>query len=177
MTDSETMGFLISIAEISGVFVAFGALIGAVQSRDTLAPEKKALAQAVSMIGIVSLLGALIPPILNSFDLTGHSLWLYSTIGFEIIILFGFSSALSRKDFKEFGPINRKRWPVFSLVYWFPLEVSLQASLLLIIFGFFPEKGNALYLFAQWVNLAEAAIALTLLVFHNETGVQQESHR
>ena len=58
MTDSETMEFLISIAEISGVFVAFGVLIGAVQSRDTVAPEKRALAQAVSMIGIVSLLGA-----------------------------------------------------------------------------------------------------------------------
>ena len=92
-----------------------------------------------------------------------------------LIILFGFSSALSRKDFKEFGPLNRKRWPIFSLIYWFPLEISLQGSLLLILLGVFPEKGNALYLFAQWVNLAEAAIALTLLVFHNESGVEQKS--
>jgi hypothetical protein len=176
MTDPEAMDFLISIAEISGVFVAFGVLIGAVQNREAVAPEKKALAQAVSMIGIVSLLGALVPPILQTFGLSGRSLWFYSTIGFEAIILFGFSAALSQKDFREYGPVNRKRWPIFSLVYWFPLEISLQGALLLIIFGALPEKGNALYLFAQWVNLAEAGIALTLLVFHNERDNSQGSH-
>ena len=50
MTDAQTLDFAISIAEISGVFVGFGVLIGAVQSRDLFAPEKKALAQGVSLL-------------------------------------------------------------------------------------------------------------------------------
>ena len=174
MADAQTLDFAISIAEISGVFVGFGVLIGAVQSRDVVAPEKKALAQSVSMLGIVTLLAALVPANLHAFGLSGHALWFYSTIGFELLVLFGFLAALSRSDFREFGPLNRKRWPVFAVVFWVPLELSLQASFLLILFGFFPEKANALYLFALFVNLGEAASLLTLLVFHNESGVQKD---
>ena len=173
MTDAQTLDFAISIAEISGVFVGFGVLIGAVQSRDMIAPEKKALAQGVSLIGIVTLLGALVPPTLSAFGLVAHTLWFYSAIVFELFVLFGFAAALSRKDFKEFGPLNRKRWPIFGVVFWVPLELSLQASLLLVLFGVFPEKSNALYLFALFVNLGEAASALTLLVFHNESGIKK----
>ena len=113
----QTIDFLISLAEISGVFVGFGVLIGVVQSSGPIAPEKKALAQGVSTIGIVTLLGALVPLTLHAFGLSGHTLWFYSTIGFEVIIAVGFSAALFQKDFREFGILNRKRWPVLSLIF------------------------------------------------------------
>ena len=172
MADAQTIDFLISLAEISGVFVGFGVLIGAVQSNGPISPEKKALAQGVSIIGIVTLLGALVPPTLHAFGLSGYALWLYSTIGFEVFIAVGFFAALSQKDFREFGLLNPKRWPVLSLIFWIPLELTLQGSLLFILFGVFPEKANALYLLANFVNLAEAAMALTLLVFHTESGAK-----
>ena len=173
MTDAQTLDFAISIAEISGVFVGFGVHIGAVQSRDLFAPEKKALAQGVSLLGIVTLMGALVPVILNAFGLSGHLLWFYSTLGYELLVFFGFAAALSREEFREFGPLNRKRYPIFAVVFWVPLEFSLQLSFLLILFGLFPEQSNALYLFTLFVNLGEGAGALTLLVFHNESGIEK----
>ena len=173
MTDAQTLDFAIAIAEISGVFVGFGVLIGAVQSRDVIAPEKKALAQGVSLLGIVTLLGALVPATLHAFGLSGHTLWFYSAIGFEAFVCLAFAVALSREEFREFGPLNRKRYPIFAVVFWVPLELSLQISFLLILFGLFPEQSNALYLFTLFVNLGEAAGALTLLVFHNESEIEK----
>jgi len=72
-TDAHTIDFLISLAEISGVFVGFGVLIGALQRVDELTPERKALAQAVSVIGLVALLAALLPPVLREFGVSGHT--------------------------------------------------------------------------------------------------------
>ena len=57
--------------------------------------------------------------------------------------------------------------------FWIPLELTLQVSLLLILLGVFPERANALYLLANFVNLSEAAMALTLLVFHKENGIEE----
>jgi hypothetical protein len=174
MTDAQTIDLLISMAEISGVFVGFGVLIGAVQSSGPIAPEKKALAQGVSAIGIVALLGALIPPTISAFGLSAYPLWFYSSIGFEVVIAIGFFAALSQQNFREFGILNRKRWPVLSMIFLIPLEMTLQLSLIFVLFGVFPEKANALYFYSIFINLAEAAMALTLLVFHTESEVEEE---
>jgi hypothetical protein len=60
--DGQTIDFLISLAEISGVFVGFGVLIGAVQRTNEVPPVRKALAQGISIVGLVAMLTALLPP-------------------------------------------------------------------------------------------------------------------
>ena len=157
------------MAEISGVFVGFGVLIGAVQRINEVTPERKALAQAVSVIGLVAMLGALVPPTLREFGASGHSLWFYSSIGYLIVISIALAAIMGQEDFREYGIINYKRWPFVATIFWIFLEVPLQGALFLNIFGFFPGKANALYVFAVFLNVAEAAMILTLLVLHKES--------
>ena len=84
-TDGQAIDFLISLAEIAGVFVGFGVLIGAVQRMNKVTPARKALAQAISMIGLAAMLTALLPPTLREFGLSGQALWFYASIGFFVI--------------------------------------------------------------------------------------------
>jgi hypothetical protein len=168
-TDAHTIDFLISLAEISGVFVGFGVLIGAVQRMNEVTPERKALAQAVSVVGLVAMLGALVPPTLREFGVSGHSLWFYSSIGFLIVISIAIAAVFGQKDFREYGIINYKRWPFVAPFFWIFLEGLLQGALFLNVFGVFPDKANAFYVFAVFVNVAEAAMVLTLLVLHKES--------
>jgi hypothetical protein len=74
-TDAQSIDFLISVAEIAGVFVGFGVLIGAIQRSDEVAPERKALAQGIAIIGLTAMLTALLPPTLREFGLSGQALW------------------------------------------------------------------------------------------------------
>jgi hypothetical protein len=167
-TDAHTIDFLISLAEISGVFVGFGVLIGAVQRMNDVTPERKALAQVVSVIGLIALLAALVPPTLREFGVSGHSLWFYSSIGYFIVIFIGIAAVIVDEDFREYGIINYKRWRFVAPIFWICLEVPLQGALFLNIFGVLPDKANAFYIFAVFLNVAEAAMALTLLVLHKE---------
>jgi hypothetical protein len=167
-TDTHTIDFLISLAEISGVFVGFGVLIGALQRVDELTPERKALAQAVSVIGLVALLAALLPPVLREFGVSGLSLWFYSSIGYLTVISIALAAVFGQEDFREYSILNYKRWPFAAAIFWIFLEAPLQGALFLNVFGVFPDKANALYIFAVFFCVAEAALALTLLVLHTE---------
>lgn len=168
MADTHAVDFLISLAEISGVFVGFGVLIGALQREGELTPERKALAQSVSVLGLVALLAALLPPVLREFGVSSGSLWFYSSIGYLVVISLAFASVFGQEDFREYSILNFRRWPFVAAIFWVFLEAPLQGALFLNVFGFFPDKANALYIFAVFFCVAEAAMALTLLVLHTE---------
>jgi hypothetical protein len=167
-TDAQSIDFLISVAEIAGVFVGFGVLIGAIQRSDEVAPERKALAQGIAIIGLTAMLTALLPPTLREFGLSGQALWFYASIGFFVIIYVAFAAALGQRDFREFNIVNFKKSPLWASIFWIGLEAPIQLALLMIIFDLLPGMEHALYVFAVILSVAEAAMCLTLLVFHRE---------
>ena len=167
-TDGQAIDFLISLAEIAGVFVGFGVLIGAVQRMNEVTPARKALAQGVSILGLAAMLTALLPPTLRGFGLSGQALWFYASIGFFGIISIGFAVAFGQQEFREFSVLNYKKWPLLASVFWIGLEAPTQLALVLIIFNVMPGTEHALYVFAVMLCVAEAAMCLTLLVFHQD---------
>ena len=72
----------LSIAEIAGVFVGFGALMSL--SRDRQEEGLVALRVVIS-IGLVVLVAALIPVALSHYGLVGHALWGWSSGAFLVI--------------------------------------------------------------------------------------------
>jgi hypothetical protein len=171
-TDGQSIDFLISLAEIAGVFVGFGVLIGAIQRIDEVAPERKALAQGISIIGLTAMLTALLPPTLREFGLSGQDLWFYASIGFFAIISIAFAAALGQQEFRKFSLVNFKKSPLLASVFWIGLEAPIQLALLMVIFDAVPGIEHALYVFAVILSVAEAAMCLTLLVFHRETALR-----
>ena len=76
MQDTE---LFLSLAEIAGVFVGFGALI-AVRSGGTMEASEVNGIRWVVTIAIWVVIAALAPIIISSYDLTGHELWLVCSL-------------------------------------------------------------------------------------------------
>jgi hypothetical protein len=168
-TDGQTIDFLISLAEIAGVFVGFGVLISAVQGINKVTQESKQLARGISLSGLAALLTALLPPTLREFGLSGQALWFYASIGFYVIGSAAFAVALRQQEIREFIILSFKKWPLIASVFWIGLEAPVHLALLLIIFNVIPGMEHALYVLAVILCVAEATMCLTLLVFHQET--------
>ena len=167
MTNDVAIGYLLSLAEISGVFIAFGALIGAIQTNLDRSSGRLSHAAATCAIGVVTLLACLLPLLLDAFAVS--KLWFYSSIGFLVLIGVGFAAAFLQPDFRENNAVNFSRRPVIATIFWIVLEIPLQLALLFNIFGFLPEYAIAFYLTAVLFNFAESGLFLLLMVFgHSE---------
>ena len=167
MTDDIAVGYLLSLAEISGVFVGFGALIGALQSREERDSQKAGMIATVCVIGLVTLLGCLIPLLLSGFNF--NNIWFYSSLTFLIIIGIAFGLAYFYPSYGGGNPIEFSKHPVASLIFWVLLELPIQASLLCNIIGFLPQHASALYLTAIIFNFAESGFFLVMIVFDRES--------
>ena len=69
----------LSLAEIAGVFVGFGALI-AVRSRDASEAQEVAPLRAVVMTGMMTIIAALAPVTLDRYHLADHEIWALSSL-------------------------------------------------------------------------------------------------
>lgn len=163
MSDEIAVGYLLSLAEISGVFIGFGALIGAIQSREERDTRKMANVAGVCAIGIVTLLACLFPLLL--FGLEFENLWFYSSLVFLAMIIIAFGLAYSNPAFTHHNPVRFKENLVVALVFWVLFEIPIQVGLLCNIFGFFPEHSAGLYFIAVIFNFAESGLFLILMVF------------
>ncbi len=163
MTNDVAIGYLLSLAEISGVFIAFGVLIGAIQTNVERSSGKLSDAAATCAIGVVTLLACLLPLLLEAFAVT--KLWFYSSIGFLLLIGVGFTAAFLQPDFRKNNAVSFSRRPVIATVFWIVLEIPLQVSLFFNIFGFLTEYAIAFYLTAVLFNFAESGLFLLLMVF------------
>ena len=72
----------LSIAEIAGVFVGFGALISLLRDHQE---EGRVMLHAVIANGLVVLVAALIPVALSQYGLTGRALWGSSSGAFLVL--------------------------------------------------------------------------------------------
>ncbi len=78
----QDLGLFLSIAEIAGVFVGFGALISLLRDQQD---EGRVAVHAVIANGLVALVAALIPVALSQYGLTDRSLWGWSSGAFLLL--------------------------------------------------------------------------------------------
>lgn len=161
----ENLQLLLSIAEIAGVFVGFGALISF--ARDATAEARNQLL-AVVMTGLVVLSAALLPVWLSRFGLTDRTLWVLSSVGFLLAIWVTLVIGFKDREFWEWNKADMKAHPVRAVLFWGFLEVPIQASLVLEILGVAPTFSSAFYVTALVLNLFEAATWLGRLVLARE---------
>ena len=154
----------IGIAHIAGVFVGFAALISIIR-RDEIELFKLSHIRAVVQMGLLVIVGALIPIGFDLYGFSGHILWfICSLIFLALNWLMGILSILNPENRKAMFAQMRDS-PLKSVLFWLLFEFPLQASLILIILGLFPDIEHAFYTTALFFNLFEAIFTLVQLVY------------
>ena len=163
----DDFDLFLSIAEIAGVFVGFGALISLLGDRKAVA---RVALNIVISIGLVVLVAALIPVLLSHYGLAGRVLWSWSSGAFLVIcwtaILAPLCDAETRTAIKD----DTKTSPVVAAVFWVLLEIPIQVPLILAVFGVAPSLARAFYVTSLVLNLFQAAFLLGRLVFTRDLG-------
>jgi len=157
---NPSFDLLVALAEIAGVFVGFGALIVFSGRAEEDAPELGMVRQVV-VIGLLTLVGALLPVGIAQFGVEGNILWRVSSAGFFGLIWFAI--------------LHPSSWPLFvaqarenpraTAFFWLVLETPIQIPLILAILGFFPSKAAGFYTVAVVVNLVQGAQLLAQVVY------------
>ena len=154
----------VSMAEIAGVFVGFGALIS-VTRRAEIEAEQLGYIRAVVTIGLVVLVAGLIPVGLDRYGLTGRSLWFISSLVF-LVLSWGVNLlSLRRAENRQLVIGQLRSRPLSAAFFWLLLELPVQVPLFLALFGVRPELDSAFYLTALLFSLFEAAFVLAQLVY------------
>lgn len=163
MPDTE---LFLSLAEIAGVFVGFGALI-ALRSGSPSDTIDVMVIGMVVWIAIAVVIIALAPVAVSGFGITGHALWIACSViallvfyaGDEVVV----RASRERRAFMAAAPM-RRRWKgelSAGVVTWLPATVAL----VLVILGVLPEHEGALYFLAAALFLLLAALILLMAVF------------
>jgi len=163
MQDTE---LFLSLAEIAGVFVGFGALIAVRSGGPANVVEVGSIGYVVFLATIVVAV-ALAPVVLSRFDLTGHGLWLVCSI-VALALFWGGISVAERlpgqqRAYREARPRLRARARVelAGTAFWLPATVALVLAVL----GVLPEREPALYFAAIVLLLLMDAFFLLTIVF------------
>jgi hypothetical protein len=157
---SPVVDLLVSLAAIAGIFVGFGALV--VLSEDSNAPVAELhMVRSVVAIGLLTLVGALIPLALWGFGLSDRWLWGISGGLFLTLIWFGLLHPTNRPVLAAMIRTD----PRAALFFWLVLEPPIQIPLLLCVFGVFPQHAYALYTVAVVLNLFQCAQTLVQVVY------------
>jgi hypothetical protein len=161
MQDTE---LFLSLAEIAGVFVGFGALISVRAGGASDAHEVSYIRWVVSM-AIWVVVVALAPIMISSYDVTGHELWAVGSL-LALILFFGVTivnrrTPEMREDAAAMSGAIRLREQAANT----GLIVPMVGALVLVVLGLFPEQEPALYLTAVGLGLFANALVLLYLVF------------
>jgi hypothetical protein len=162
MQDTE---LFLSLAEIAGVFVGFGALI-AVRSGGAAEDYDVASVGMVVWGGITVVFVALVPVALSRFDIPGHALWL--TCSLIALALFWIGNEVVQhvsRELRALKTVYKRRTRVWvelaGALFWAPMSVALVA----IVLGLLSDLEPALYLASVVLLLFMDAWLLLMLVF------------
>lgn len=161
---TPAIDLFVSMAEIAGVFVGFGALIS-VTRRSEIDTEQLGHIRAVVTIGLVVLVAGLIPVGLDRYGMTGRSLWFTSSLVFLALSWGVDLMALRQAENRQLVLSQLRSRPLSAAFFWLLLELPVQIPLFLALFGVQPELDAAFYLTALLFNLFEAAFVLAQLVY------------
>ena len=95
----------VSLAELAGVFVGFGALIAFIRPSDASEFQTAGL-QGIVAIGLLVILGALTPVGLSIFGIGEQSLWKYSSGIFLVYIWVGIATLLITGALAGSSPVS-----------------------------------------------------------------------
>jgi hypothetical protein len=166
MQDTE---LFLSLAEIAGVFVGFGALIAVRSSGPTEAGEVTGIRWVMSN-AIWVVIAALAPVIISTYGLTAHELWLVGSllalVLFAVILIV---NAVAPENLAELAAARASvpratRVALYGPTLWLPV-VLLVLALALVVLGPFPDQEQALYLTAVGLSLFMGAMGLFSMVF------------
>ena len=165
----QDVELFLSLAEIAGVFVGFGALIAVRSGAAMEASEINTIRWPVT-IAIWVVIAALTPVIISRYDTTGHQLWLASSLLalalLAVMIVVFARTPENRADVADtFATMPRARIAlVAGLTFWLPFALLILA-LVLEVLGPFPDQEQALYLTAVGLGLFMGAMGLFVAVF------------
>lgn len=160
----QDVDLFLTLAQIAGVFVGFGALISFTRRTETEAAQLGQL-RAVVTIGLVVVVAALLPVGLSRYGVSGHSLWftcslVFLVLGWAVIIL-----SLRRPENRQVMISQTRASPAMAVFFWLLLELPIQVPLLLALLGLYPDLEPAFYTTALVFNLFQAAFVLARLVY------------
>ena len=159
----------LSLAEIAGVFVGFGALISVRSGGASEAHEVTYIRWVVS-IAIWVVIAALAPIIISRYDITGHELWMACSLVALVLFAVMFTMNGRAPEHRADAAAISAAAPRVLLVVgagstiWLP-TASLVLALVLVVLGLVPDQEQALYLTAVGLGLFMGAIGLFVMVF------------
>ena len=174
----------VTLAEIAGVFVGFGALI-AVRSGGASDAREVVCIRTVLSFGVWAVVAALTPVTLGVYDIGEREVWLAS----GLVALAGFAGvfAVNRltpemEDFwagrAEWRAATSRRHAVVEASATVLFVVAILAVLVLVVLGLAPDQEPALYLTAVVLGLFFAALSLLFLVYaHRATPAFDEAEQ
>ena len=173
----------LSLAEIAGVFVGFGALI-AVRSGATMEVQEVNGIRWVMTAAIWVVIAALTPVLVSSYGVSGHELWLVGSLLALALLIVMMLVFLWAPENQEVLADNLAHVPrvltalVMAPTVWVPL-VLLVVALVVVALGAAPDQEQALYLTAVGLGLFMGALGLFVAVFWRrrvQTGVLSGGH-
>ena len=154
----------LSMAEIAGVFVGFGALIST-RSGGASDAHEVAYMRAVVWMGLMAVVAALAPVIVSRYDIAGHEVWLVCSL-LALVLWFGVWIVNERTpEMREDVAATPRAMIVRDMTANALLFVPMMIALILVVLGLFPEQEPALYLTAVGLVLFLDALTLLFLVF------------
>lgn len=160
----------LAVAQIAGIFVGFGGIIGSLGDFHARTEAAKLLQSVVSM-SISAMTAALIPVTLMQFQPDPQILWQISSgLYIALIWLGGSLVVLFNTEFRDWFRVHIRRAPLFAALFWVGLEVPIQVALFMGLFDVIPAWSQGFYVTALVFNLFQAATLLTRFLFENPKG-------
>jgi hypothetical protein len=159
----------LSLAEIAGVFVGFGALISVRSGGPTETGEVTGIRWVMSS-AIFVVIAALAPILISSYGVSGHELWLAgSLLALALFAVVMIVNARAPENLAELAATlavtpRMVTVAVYGSALWLP-TAALVLALALVVLGFFPDQERALYLTAVGLGLFMSATGLFVMVF------------
>ncbi len=160
MPDTEVF---LSLAEIAGVFIGFGALIS-VRSSGASDAQQVAYVRSIVSIATWVALAALAPVTLGLYGLAGHELWFPCSVLAFVLIIGVWAANYRTPEMQEMMARPRAEYVREVATNLLLLSVMLIA-LVLVALGVLPDEEQALYLTAVQLGLLITAAGLLFLVF------------
>ena len=160
----QTLSLYVTLAEIAGVFVGFGALIS-ITSRNEAPPDRVALIRAAVTIGLVVIVAALLPLVISRYDVDEQTLWRVSSLIFLLLSWAVIAISVRSPEDRQVIRGQGRRYPRSSAFFWLVLEIPVQLPLILAVLAILPDLGEAFYTTALVFNLFQAAFVLARFVY------------
>jgi hypothetical protein len=158
------LDLLLSIAEIAGVFVGFGALISFTRPRETEARDLFRLGTVVTIATFV-VIASIIPVALGRYELSSPSVWRWSSAVSLLLTCVGWVILMRTPGIRGFVRDEIRANLPFAFTFWVLLDIPILTALVLVLLGVFRSYAPGLYTTALVLGLCEAAALFSRLVY------------